>query len=291
MKNTTLKFLGLGLAAAVVFSPVARGQMGQQDTSPRTQGMGGMAPNLVVGQQSTQGAAQSQTPPGQTATPPPVDPAEEAAFKAISTKADDPKKVIADTKDFLTKYPNSRYNSMVYYRQASAYLQLQDAKDAGVAAQKSIDLNRANADALPLIAYLIARQIDNGPNAQKEIQAAEQYAHDAIQLLNALQKPADMSDADFEAQRKEKLSMAHSALGLAYLNEGKNAEGAQALAEAIRLSATPDPVDQYLLGVAYENTKQYSQAVTAYEACSKDPSIGDRCRTGLKETKDKAAHQ
>jgi hypothetical protein len=47
-------------------------------------------------------------------------------------------------------------------------------------------------------------------------------------------------------------------------------------------------VDQFLLGVAYESSKQYAQALTAYEACAKDPAIGPRCAQGLKDVKDKA---
>jgi tetratricopeptide (TPR) repeat protein len=290
MKKTTLKFLGMGLATAVCLSPVARGQMGQQ------QGMGQQ--QTMSHQQSTGQQTQGQTPPGQPqaqtapATPPPVNPQEEADYKKLSAdKSTDWKAIVTQTNDFLKKYPDSRYNSMVYYKQASAYLQLGDAKMAGGAAQKSYDLNPDNVDVLPLMAYLIARQIGEGPGAAQKTKAAEDYAHKAIQMLNNLQKQPDMSDADFEAQRKEKLSMAQSALGLAYLNENKAMEAAQALSEAIHLSAVPDPVDEYLLGVAYDNTQKYSQAVTAYEACAKDPLIGDRCRANLKDAKEKAAHQ
>jgi tetratricopeptide (TPR) repeat protein len=288
MKKTTLKFLGMGFAVAVCISPVARGQMGQQQGMSHQQGMGQQTQGQAQNPPG-QGQNQTQTPP---ATPPPVNPQEEADYKKLSgDKSTDYKATVAETNDFLKKYPDSRYNSMVYYKQASAYLQLGDAKMAGGAAQKSYDLNPNNVDVLPLMAYLIARQIGEGPGAAQKTKAAEDYAHKAIQMLNNLQKQPDISDADFEAQRKEKLSMAQSALGLAYLNENKAAEAAQALAEAIHLSAVPDPVDQFLLGVAYENTQKYTQALAAYESCAKDPLMGDRCKNGVKDVKDKAAHQ
>jgi len=168
-------------------------------------------------------------------------------------------------------------------------LQLQDAGKAQAAAQHAVDLNPASPDAVSLLAYVYLRGSD--PVTMERIKATETYARQGIQMLNALQKTPEMSDADFNTARNEKLSMCHSAMGLAYLSENKSQEAAQELSEAVRLSSVPDPVDQYLLGAAYEANKQYSQAITAYTACAKDPLIGDRCSAGLKETKDKAAHQ
>ncbi len=292
MKITTWKFLGLGLAALIAFSPAAHGQMGQQTTDSRTQGMGATAPALQVGQQSSQGTTQTQTPPGQAQTPPaalpPVDPVEEAAYKKITAKGGDPKVVTAEAKDFLTKYPKSRYAANVLTQLASAWLQLGDKDRAAAFAQQAVGLNPASPDAVSLLAYLSSRMLESGPGTlQDRIKATETYAHQGIQLLNAMQKPPEMPDADFNATRNEKLSMCHSAMGLAYLNDNKPDEAAQELAEATHLSATPDPVDLFLLGFAYENTKHYTEAAAAYAACAKDPQIGDRCSAGLKDVKGK----
>jgi Flp pilus assembly protein TadD len=290
MKNMTWKFLGMGLTALISISPVARGQMGQQGMGQQSGMGGGMSHSTQTGQQSTQGT--QQTPPPQAQTPPaalpPVDPVEEADYKKVTGKHSDPKVMVADATDFLTKYPKSRYNSIVYAQLANAYLQLGDPDKTGSAAQKAVDLNPDNPDAVSLLAYVFLRGTKAGPVTMERVRVTEALARHGIQLLNALQKPPEVSDADFDTARKEKLSMCHSAMGYAYLNESKNQEAAQELVEAIHLSSSPDPVDQFLLGVAYESSKQYAQALTAYEACAKDPAIGPRCAQGLKDVKDKA---
>ncbi len=281
MKNTMLKFLGFGLAAVVVISPVARAQMGQQQ-----QGMGSSGMAQAQQQQQTPPPA-AQTPP---ATPPPVDPAEEAACKKVTGKSTDAKQTISDSNDFLKKYPSSRCAGSVYAQLAMAYLQEGKGDEAGAAAQKALQLNPNNADALPVMALVSSHQIPSGLGAAQKIQATENYARQGISLLNALQKPAEVSDVDFTTQRNEKLAMCHSAMGLAYLNEGKNMLAVQELAEATKLETPPDAMDMYLLAVAYDGTNQSSQAATTLEAaCPKlQGEMQARCNDLLKEVRKKA---
>jgi Tfp pilus assembly protein PilF len=282
MKNTMLKFLGIALTAAVSISPVARAQMGQQ-------GMGSQGMGQAQQQQQTPPPA-AQTPP---ATPPPVDPAEEAAYKLASVRTTDGKQIVTASNDFLKKYPNSRYAGLVYAQLAMAYLQQGEGDKAGAAAQKALQINPNSPDALPVMAMVSSHQISGGPGSAQRIQATENYARQGISLLNALQKPADVSDVDFTTQRNEKLAMCHSAMGLAYLNEGKNTLAVQELAEATKLENPPDALDMYLLGVAYDGTNQASQAVTTLEAaCPKlQGEMQARCNDFLKEVKKKAPAQ
>jgi Tfp pilus assembly protein PilF len=262
MKNTMWKFLGIGLAAAIVISPVARAQMGQQGMG-QSQGMG-QPQQQGQGQQGTQGTA--QTPP---ATQPPASAEEEAAYKKVAASAD-AKQLVTDATDFLKKFPSSRYSAQVYAQLAMAYLQEGEGDKAGSAAQKSIQLNPNGPDAYPVIAMVSSHQIPGGPGSGPKIQATENYARQGISLLNAVTKPPEISDADFTTQRNVKLAMCHSAMGLAYLFENKGTMAVQEMAEAVKLETPPEPMDMYLLGVAYQSTGQHVQSVASLEsACPK----------------------
>jgi tetratricopeptide (TPR) repeat protein len=293
MKNTMWKFLGIGLAAAIVISPAARAQMGQQQQG-MGQGMGsqsqtmGTTPQQSQGQQGTQ-ATPPQTPP---ATQPPASAEEEAAYKKVAASSD-PKQLIADATDFLKKFPASRYNASVYAQLSMAYFLQGDGDKAGAAAQKALQLNPTSPDALPVMAMVTSHQIPGGPGSAPKIQATENYANQGIQQLNALTKPAEISDADFTAQRNVKLAMCHSALGLAYLHEGKGSMAVQHLLEATKLETPPDAMDTYLLAVAYDATNQFGLAVTSFEAaCPKlQGEMQQRCNDLLKEEKKKAPKQ
>jgi len=286
MKNTILKFIGLGLAAALVVVPGALGQMGQQQGTG-SQGMG-QGQQQGQAQQPPPGAA--QTPP---ATPPPVDPVEEAACKKAIGKSTDAKQVVSDSNDYLKKYPTGRCAGQVYAQLSMAYLQQGDGDKAGAAAQKAIQLNPNSPDALPVLAVVSSHEISGGPGSAQKIQATENYAHLGIQILNALQKPPDVSDVDFSTQRDEKLALCHSAMGLALLFERKGTLAVQELSAATKLESPPEPMDLYLLAVAYDAAGQINQAVTTFEAaCPKlTGEMQQRCIGLLSEEKKKAPAQ
>ncbi len=274
MKNTMLKFLGIALAAIVIL-PVARAQTGSS-------GMG-------QGRQS--GPPPPQTPPTAATPTGAADAAEEAAFKKLVADVSDPKLLVPDSKDFLKKYPNSRYASQVYAQLAGAYVQQGDAPSAGAAARKAVELNPNSPDALPILALVSSHEItETGQVSVPKIKATEDYARQGIQLLNTLQKPPDATDADFSMRRDQKLAMCHSAMGLAYLYESKGTQAVQELSAAVKLETPPEPQDMYLYAVALDAVGQDGPAITQLEgACPKlSGEMQQRCISFMADVKRKA---
>jgi hypothetical protein len=86
--------------------------------------------------------------------------------------------------------------------------------------------------------------------------------------------------------------MCHSALGLVDYDQAKYTEAIQEFTEAIKLGHDPDPVDQYLLGVSFAATKDFTNATASLEACTKqEGSMRDTCQRALDNVKKKAAAQ
>jgi tetratricopeptide (TPR) repeat protein len=294
MKITGLKVFGIALAASLAIPAASFGQgMGGQQGGGMGSGMGGQQ------QQQNPPPAQGQaTPP---ATPPPVDPVEEAAFKKLA-KADnaDATAVSNQASDFLKKYPTSKYAAQVYAQLAGAEMQLDHPDKALVAGKKSLDLSHdTNVDALSVMAVVMSRRFDpQKPTAAADLAAIEAYARQGIQLLNGLVKPPEADEATFTKTKSQRLAMCYSGLGLALLDEGKNAEAAQNFAEATKLENPPEPVDLYLLGTALFESKQFAPAVTAFESCIKEAGamqgmedLSGRCKSKLTESKKQAATQ
>ncbi|MGH9591442.1 MAG: hypothetical protein ACRD5L_00015, partial [Bryobacteraceae bacterium] len=143
-----------------------------------------------------------------------------------------------------------------------------------------------------VMAMVSSRRIDpGGLDADQKLRMTETYGRQGILLLNQLQKPADMPDADFAHARDEKLAMCHSGLGLVDYDRQKFVEATQEFTEALKLESDPDPVDQYLLGLSLMGAKQYSQAVTVLDACSKNSVMSANCKPKLDEAKKLAAMQ
>jgi Flp pilus assembly protein TadD len=99
-----------------------------------------------------------------------------------------------------------------------------------------------------------------------------------------------MTDEQFARARDEKLAMCHSALGLADLDQNKAVEATQEFTEALKLEATPDPVDQYLLGMTLMQQNQFAPAQTAFESCAKPgTAMSERCKQQADTAKKQAA--
>jgi hypothetical protein len=283
-----------GLLLALPLNAWAQ-QMGsqtqQQQTQQQTQQQG------QTGQGQTGQSGQGQTPPGQSTTPtqpvaPPVDPAEEAAYKEFSgLKGDDPGVMIKQGEAFITKYPNSHYLGTVYAQLTVAYMNAGDENKMNAAGDKALEITPNNVDVLPVMAMATSRRLNPGDaEYPAKLRKTQTYANQGIQSLNSLQKPAAMTDEQFARARDEKLAMCHSALGLADLDQNKAVEATQEFTEALKLESTPDPVDQYLLGMTLMQQNQFAQAQTAFEACAKPGSaMSDRCKQQADTAKKQAA--
>lgn len=300
MKNMVAKFMGLAVAVIIVAPAPSWGQgMGQQ-------GMGQQG----TSQQGTAGADKQQgaTSPAQgtqpaTPAPPPVNPAEEAAYKKLTAvptggQTSDPAAIVKEAQDFLATYnadpaKPSRYADQAYYMEAAAYMQLNKPTEMSAALDNSLKLNPNNVDSLAIFSMVSSRRIRAGsPNAAADEKKTEDAARQCIQIIGQLTKPDGITDEAFAASKDEKGAMCHSGLGLVELIEGKTTEAAQELQQATRLENDSDPVDLYLWGTALEDSKQYNAAENAFQTCLKDPGpMANNCKNGLDDSKKKAAAQ
>jgi tetratricopeptide (TPR) repeat protein len=286
MKRNLLKTAGTVLLA-LLFIATGRAQMNQTP-----------APSSSAPQSPAQQAPSGQLPSGQspasgqpaTQAAPPVDKAEEADYKAFyDARGPDPTKQIQLGEDFVKKYPASRYLSTVYSALALDYLGSGDSDKMIAAAQNSINLDPDNVDALSITVWAMARRIspqDSG--AADEFVKLENYAQHAITLISTMAKPVTMDDAQFTAAKNDKLSMCHSGLGLIDYKTGKFDESVAELTQAVQLANSPDPVDYFLLGHAYEQVGRFDDAVNTFMKCTDEGPMQDRCKAGLDDAKKRA---
>jgi len=277
MKANWKYWLAVALAAALVTPVAFAQQQGQQPPKPPT------PPGQTAGQQ----------PPATPAEPaaPPVNAEEEAAYKVFFElpKAEN-QRAIETGEDFVKKFPESRYREAVYTRMVTSYLNLEKIDMMYATGEKALEINPNNADVLAMLSWAIARKWDSQAiDAQQKLAKVEGYGKKAIEVIEAMAKPETMTEEDFTKAKGDKLSMAHSGLGVINYHKQRFADMATELETATKLSATPDPVDFYLLGVAYQQTRRFAEAATAYEKCSTAGPLTDRCKTSAAGAKRLAA--
>lgn len=248
----------------------------------------------IAAQQPEQPAPGQQPPQEQppakpeapTAQPPapPVNPEEEQDYEAFrAVPNNDVQQQIELGEEFLAKYANSRYRGVVYARLTAAYMTRSQDGDVDrlfMAGEKALEFNPNNVDVLAMIAYAVPRRLNpQDLDAQQKLEKVERYSQHAIEILNTMGKPEAMTEEDFARAKNEKLSMAHSGLAMVNYHRQNFPGMAEELEQAVQLSASPDPSDLYLLGIAYQQAKRYADAATAYGRCGEMVwAWQDRCQ-------------
>jgi tetratricopeptide (TPR) repeat protein len=266
--------------------------------------MGALVAMLLCGSARAQYGGkptQGQAPPTQSpatpapkpltldnAAPAPVNAEEDAAFKAYQDlPVTDPKKKIDLGEAFVQKYPQSRYLPIIYNTLTSAYVQTGQVQKMEEVGDKEIALNPNDVQVLAVLGQTIPRALKSTTqDPQKELDKAERYSKRAIEVTPTLTKPDNLTEESFANAKNITLAMAHSGLGLIYLQRGKYADAIPELEQSVKIDPTPDPVNYYLLGLANLKTSHFEDAAAAYTKCTAIPSaMQQTCQKGAEEAK------
>ena len=290
----------LSIGAGTIFgqntqSPPAQQQQPQQQQPQQEQQPQQQQPNNNA---PAQGNGQGSNTTGLTldTAPPPASAEEDSAYKAFdAVPATDSQKKIAAGEDFLQKYPESRYRPPVYSALTIAYLQTGQAQKAFDVGDKEVQLKPDDVQTLAILSQTIPRAMNaNSPEAQQQLDKAENYGKRAIDIVPTMTKPANLPDDKFEMAKNQTLSMAHGGVGLVYLRRGKFDEAIPELEQSIKLDPNPtaDPVNYYLLGIANEKTSHFDAAVAAFTKCGEiSGSLQQTCKSGAAEAKKQGSSQ
>ncbi|MGH9469962.1 MAG: tetratricopeptide repeat protein [Terriglobia bacterium] len=176
--------------------------------------------------------------------------AEYDAFQAI-LKASSPEAKVSAVDAFLQKYPTSDFKSQAMFLKFQAYVQQHDVNQAITAANQTLKANANNGikiTALHYLAYVFPYVYKPGEAAQ--LSEAQSEAREGLQLLQQVQKPANLSQEAFESQIKSYRADFNRALGFAALQQKDDASAITYL----KAAAEDNPNDSYtvsFLGQAY----------------------------------------
>jgi tetratricopeptide (TPR) repeat protein len=231
----------------------------------------------------------NQPKPGQKGGPV-VTKAENDAYKAIyNARNGDPMHLSELGEAFVAKFPMSYYDGPVYAMLTGTYMNTNQTDKMIDTGTKALALDPDNIDVLPILAWAIPRRVNgNSPDNTQLLQKAQGYAHHGLDLLATLEKPKDMSDTDFTKSKNEKASMCHDGLGVVAVKTGKFDDAITELTQAMQLSEDPDPVDQYLLGVADASTSHFTDAIANFTKCAANGPMQAQCKSQIDDVKKKS---
>jgi tetratricopeptide (TPR) repeat protein len=206
---------------------------------------------------AAQDAAQQQTPPaapgaggGQGEQAPTIkDPAEYNAYVGALQQQDANAKASA-LEAFLTQYPNSVMKVSALEQLMATYQQTGNQAKVVDTAKRLLAADPNNLRAPALLTFLARQGIMAQQNVPQNLADLQQYCSKGLDALKANQKPAGMSDADFEKLKKQVGIIFNGGCGFAAL-QNKDFQHAQ---ENLRAAVDADPNDLqnvYPLATAY----------------------------------------
>jgi len=258
-------------------------------------GYGGQYGGGLNSEPQTQPKLSPNAPPKTSSQPnaaAPVNPEEEKSYKAFTdARSDAYDQQIASGEQYIQKFPGGRYEEQVYARLANAYFQKNQLDKMYASADKALSLNADDVTVLVLVGWVIPHNYDpNDPESDRRLAKAEGYEKRAIELMNTMPKPDNVTDDQFAKAKAASLAQAHSGLGLIYFRQQQHEKSVAEMQEAVKLDATPDSVDLYILAVGLNQLKRYPEAAEAFERCANTPgAVQDRCKQRLPEAKKLAA--
>jgi tetratricopeptide (TPR) repeat protein len=273
-----MKMLMIALVVGLAFGVQCMAQGGAN--TPEKQGQ--------VDQGNHQQGNQQQGGQQEPKAAPKVDPKEEAAYKAFyDASPEDADKKIELGKDFLQKYPMSRYAEAVDAGLVQAYYMKQDWKDFYASADQALALNPDDAGVLTVVGWVIPHVYNpNDPDGPKNLDKAEQYEKHAMQVIQTMPKPAQMTDDQFTQSKTALLAEAHSGLGLIYFRRQQLDDSVKELRQATQSAPKPDPTDFFVMGVDFQNLGRNTDAMDAFNKCAQIPSgLQDRCKQSAENAK------
>jgi tetratricopeptide (TPR) repeat protein len=189
----------------------------------------------------------------------------------------DPTKKLSLAEAFLQKYPNSFVRDTVYVTMMQAYQQLGDGNKALEIGRRALTANPDNLDALTLSAYMFPFVFKgDDPEAATKLSNIENDSKHALDLVQKMQKPANVSDEQFNQGVKARRALFNGMLGFTAL---QRKDYAAAIA-SFKASAEDNPADVYTfyrLGIAYISTdpRDYNNAIWSLARSASLAKAGD----------------
>ena len=213
-----------------------------------------------------------------------------AAYEAIKATTDDNQRLaLAD--QFLANYPDSGLTSHIYYTKAVAYR-------AGNDVDKFLEFGEKALEELPELPDVLADLAFYYAEKGQPIKALRR-ANRALQVLEAMEKPAEAGEADWTAQKFELGGTANYAIGKVNLTQSSKVppeRRQELLDKAIKhlqraLEQSPNnPYASFRLGEAHRHNNAGPEAIEAYaRTVAMAGVIGQYARPVLERTY-KAVH-
>lgn len=178
-------------------------------------------------------------------------------------QAKDPDSRIQAAEALITKYADTEFKDLALFFAAMSAEQKGDGERAIVYAERAVEANPKNYNALYLLARVTAaRTREHDLDREEKIGRVEKYVKDAEAALQTAPKPNPaLTDEQWEAAKKELIAGGHEPLGMTALARKNYDAAIKEFKAAVEGSPQPEPATMVRLGAAYNLAGKYDDAI------------------------------
>jgi tetratricopeptide (TPR) repeat protein len=174
---------------------------------------------------------------------------------------------IAAAENVVTKFADTEFKSIAFFFEAASYEQKGDYPNAVTFAERAVDADPKNYQAMVLLARQIAQHTHEFDlDREEKLAKVDKYAKSALELLKDAPKPnPQLSDEQWAGAKKEYASEVHEALGTAAMARKKPDVAVTEFKIALDDLDKPDPATMVRLGIAYSQDGKYDDAIAQFD--------------------------
>jgi tetratricopeptide (TPR) repeat protein len=158
--------------------------------------------------------------------------------------------VVQKVKIFVSAFPKSELLGAAYQYQLQAFEQLNDFDGMLAAGGKALATDPDSLNTLLALAPAMANRATARPDRVQLLAQAETYAHRALDGIDKIRVPRELSIEQWNVRKHEMQSDAHGVLGVVAFQRGQFQLAVSELEMAISLASPPQGVQFLRLGLA-----------------------------------------
>jgi tetratricopeptide (TPR) repeat protein len=174
--------------------------------------------------------------------------------------ATDPRVILQKVTVFVGAFPKSELLGAAYQYQLQAFEQLNDFDGMLAAGEKALAADPDSLNTLLALAPAMATRAAGRPDRAQLLSQAESYAHRALDGVEKIRVPHELSIEQWNARKREMQSGAHGVLGVVALQRGQFQPAVNELEVAIGLASQPQGVQFLRLGLALASSGKKDDA-------------------------------
>ncbi len=198
--------------------------------------------------------------------PKPKSPKEAEAVMAIFN-SQDPDARIKAANELVTKFADTEFKELAMLMAALSYQQKNDADNQILFAERTLEANPQNYQAMLMIAEALAQRTrENDLDREEKLSKSEKMAKSAMDAISKAPKPRpDITDEQWAGAKKDFSAQAHQALGMGAMVRKKYDVAIAEFKTATEVATQPDPATMVRLGAVYNMAGKPDEAIVVLD--------------------------